>query len=275
MNYRGGNGEFFEVVGITKDNCHILKSSGSNELSLLWFTSDSNRLKIDSVPHTFNSNQIICFTEFHKIEIVEINQLQLLRFDKPFYCILDHDSEVGCKGILYYGSTSLPIINIPKSDIEILEAVWKVLYMEMGLKDNLQLEMLQMILKRVLILCTRIYRNQTSLQSLDSPNLTIVREFNFLVEKHFRDMHSVVEYAKLLNKAPKTLSNLFKKLGNKSPLQFIQNRLVLEAHRLLKHTDKSISDIGYELGFTDIQSFSRFFKKKEGISPNHFRHSVE
>ena len=199
----------------------------------------------------------------------------MLRFNKPFYCILDHDSEVGCKGILYYGASNLPIIRIPKDDFEILEAVWKVLYMELESVDSLQLEMLQMMLKRILILCTRIYKSQLNFQSIDEVNTDIIREFNFLVETHFKEMHSVVDYASLLNKAPKTLSNLFKKLGGKTPVQFIQERLLLEAHRLLKYSDKSISDIGYELGFNDIQTFSRFFKNHQGISPVEFKQSNE
>tara|TARA_B100000497_G_C7671245_1_gene405090 strand:- start:639 stop:1463 length:825 start_codon:yes stop_codon:yes gene_type:complete len=271
MEYRGKNGEYFELVTINQSNCDILKSSGNNQLSLLWFTSDLNHLSIDLVPYTLNKNKIICVTEFHMIEIEKIHELKLLRFNKPFYCILDHDSEVGCKGILYYGSPSLPIIDIIDSDIEILESVWKVLLIEMKSQDSLQLEMLQMILKRILILCTRIYKTQNNFQSLDKAYVNIVREFNFLVERHFKEFHSVVEYANLLNKAPKTLSNLFKKLGNKTPLQFIQNRLLIEAIRLLKYSDKSISDIGYDLGFSDVQSFSRFFKKQKGYSPNEYR----
>ncbi len=149
--------------------------------------------------------------------------------------------------------------------------VWKVLCMELESSDSLQLEMLQMMLKRILILCTRIYKNQINYESLSSENTDIIREFNFLVERHFKEKHSVVDYASLLNKAPKTLSNLFKKLGNKPPLQFIQSRLLLEAHRLLKYSDKSISDIGYELGFNDIQPFSRFFRNQEGVSPNDYK----
>lgn len=271
MKYIGKNGEYFEVLDITTENCDILKSAKENELSLLWFSSDNNRLNIDSKEYTFNTNDILCLTEFHKIDIVKNNTLKLLRFNKPFYCVLDHDSEVGCKGILYYGSFSLPIIEIPNSEIEILETVWKVLYMELESKDSLQLEMLQMMLKRILILSTRIYKSQINFESLSNINTDIVREFNFLVEKHFREMHGVLDYANLLNKAPKTLSNLFNKLGNKTPLQFIQGRLLLESHRLLKYSEKTISEIGYELGFNDIQSFSRFFKKQEGISPNDYR----
>tara|TARA_B100000809_G_scaffold239566_1_gene261202 strand:- start:48 stop:872 length:825 start_codon:yes stop_codon:yes gene_type:complete len=271
MKFIGNNLEYFEVVDITIDNCEILKSSKENELSLLWFNSDGNKLIIDAKEYLFNTNDIVCLTEFHKIKIEKVITLKLLRFNKPFYCILDHDSEVGCKGILYYGAYSLPKLKLPKEDIEILETVWKVLYMELESTDSLQLEMLQMMLKRILILCTRIYKGQIDYESLDKVNIDIVREFNFLVEKNFKELHSVVDYAELLNKAPKTLSNLFKKVGNKSPLQFIQSRLLLEAHRLLKYSDKTVSEIGYELGFNDIQSFSRFFKNQEGISPNDYR----
>jgi len=272
--YKGSNGEYFEVIEITQKNCDIIISHRSSELSLLWFTTDNNQLKIDYVDHVFNTNDLTFITEFHKIEPDKIIGLKLLRFNKPFYCILDHDSEVGCKGVLYYGASNLPIIEIPKDDFEILEAVWKVLYMELESADSLQLEMLQMMLKRILILCTRIFKSQNNFQSIDKVKIDIIREYNYLVETHFKEMHSVVEYANLLNKAPKTLSNLFKKLGTKTPLQFIQDRLLLEAHRLLKYSDKPISDIGYELGFNDVQTFSRFFKNQEGVSPLEFKQSI-
>lgn len=273
MKFNGPNQESFEVIEINQENCDLLKSSGSNELSLLWFSSDDNHMTIDSVPYVFDTNQIITFTEFHMIENLQVQNLKLLRFNKPFYCILDHDSEVGCKGVLYYGSSDLPVIYVPEEEIEVLEAVWKVLYMELESKDSLQLEMLQMMLKRILILCTRLFKSQIQYSKLEAQSVDIIREFNYLVETHFREMHHVVDYAGLLNKAPKTLSNLFKKLGNKTPLQFIQNRLLLEAHRLLKHSQKSISEIAYELGYNDLQSFSRFFKKQEGVSPLEYRDS--
>ena len=74
-----------------------------------------------------------------------------------------------------------------------------------------------------------------------------------------------------LNKSPKTIANLFKKVNDKTPLQFIQERRMLEARRILRHTDKPISEIGYDIGFNDVQAFSRFFKKQEGISPSEYR----
>lgn len=271
MQYKGINQEYFEVETVNSNNCYVLKEVKKSELSLLWFDSDDNRIIIDSILYHFNQNDIIFLTEFHQVEIVKVHQVKLLKFNRPFYCVLDHDSEIGCKGVLYYGAANLPIARPNNEDLDILETVWKMLRIEMTSKDNLQLEMLQMMLKRILILCTRIYKKQLNYHVLERGKTDIIREFNFLVEQYFRKKHRVGDYAKLLNKTPKSLSNLFKKVGTKTPLQFIQERIVLEARRLLKHSNKTVSDIGYELGFMDVQSFSRFFKNREDIYPTDFR----
>ncbi len=271
MKFEGKNNEYIEIIEITAGNFDLLNKSRQSELSLLWFTSDNNEVIIDTIEYKLNKNDLISLTEFHRIEVKKINKARLIRWNRSFYCVVDHDSEVSCKGILYYGASKVPVIKPSIADIDVLETVLKMFLIEIQSKDNLQLEMLQMMLKRVLILCTRIYKLQE--ESLDhSPsNIDIIREYNFLVEQHFRKKHSVSEYADLLFKSPKTLSNLFKKKGNTTPLQFIQNRIMLEAIRLLTYTDKSVSEIGYELGFSDIQSFSRFFRKQEDLSPQNFR----
>ncbi|PWL28179.1 MAG: AraC family transcriptional regulator [Fluviicola sp. XM-24bin1] len=270
MKFLGQNDEYIELLTITKENCQVLKTSRKSELTLLWFQSDGNRLKIDTVEYTFNTNDIVSLTEFHQIEVVEIKEVQLLRWARSFYCIIDNDVEVSCKGILFFGSSNVPVIHPQESDLQILKTVFDMFRLEMQSADNLQMEMLQMMLKRILILVTRMYKAQMQLKATDQNN-DIIREYNFLVEKHFREKHTVKEYADLLFKSPKTLSNLFKKLGDTSPLQFIHNRIMIEAKRLLTYSDRSISDITYDLGFSDIHVFSRFFKKNEGVSPQNFR----
>jgi AraC family transcriptional activator of pobA len=99
----------------------------------------------------------------------------------------------------------------------------------------------------------------------------LIRDFNFLVEQYYASKHTVAAYASLLHKSPKTLSNLFSKYSDKSPLQLIQERKLLEARRLLRYTDYSIQEISIKIGFEDVQSFSRFFKRKEGCAPSAYR----
>lgn len=273
MIFKGETGELFELESVDDRNCEVLKMQTPDTLRLLWFTSDNNRLRIDGIEHEFDTNEIICLTQFHHLDIDHVESVNILRFNRPFYCILDHDSEVGCKGILYYGAPSIPKLLIEGMDLEILATAWKMALLEFEMHDSLQLEMLQMMLKRILILCTRIYKKQSGLRSLDHQQNDLVREFNYLVETHFREKHAVADYAEMLHKSPKTISNSFKKVNEKSPLQFIQERIVVEARRLLKFSKKDISEVAYEIGFNDLQSFSRFFKKQEGISPSEYRSS--
>jgi AraC-like DNA-binding protein len=274
MNYLGPNQEHLLLEQLTPTNRYLLEEQLPSFQTLVWFNSKAKFL-IDGKEEVFSPNQILCLTEFHQVSVQEIGQAREVRFNRPFYCILDHDSEVGCKGILFFGSSQLPIITLTDQELDKFETLWKVFQMELESKDDLQLEMLQMILKRLLILSTRLYKEQTDLDQLNSFDSDLVREFNFLVEKHFKAMHTVTEYAELLNKSPKTLSNLFLKLKNKSPLVFIHERIMLEARRLLFYTDKPIKQLSYELGFEDIQTFSRFFKKNQGVAPTEFKENLK
>ncbi len=271
MKFIGNTTELLHLEIIDKSNSNILNIPIENGLTALWFIdAPSNKFNIDSVEYTFEKNEIVFLTEFHKVELDSIKEVRFIRFNRPFYCILDHDNEVGCKGVLFFGASQLPIIQIPENELDKFETLWKMFSIEMQSNDNLQIDMLQMMLKRFLILSTRLYK---SIQNYPDENTTsdLIREFNFLVEKHFKTKHTVAEYANLLFKSPKTISNTFLKLGSKSPLQYIQERRLLEARRLLHYSNMQIKEIAYEIGFEDIQTFSRFFKKYDGNSPTEFK----
>ena len=77
--------------------------------------------------------------------------------------------------------------------------------------------------------------------------IDLVRKFNVLVDRNFKSKKTVGEYADLLFKSPKTLSNLFAKHNQKTPLQIIHERTVLKAKRLFMHTDKSFKEIAFDL----------------------------
>lgn len=271
MDFLGKHDEYLALINIDSSAIDEAKKVPPSGLQLIWFGKGNHQFMIDSVKYTFQENDIVFLTEFHKVEVLALGDAKVLRFNRAFFCILDHDSEVGCKGLLFFGASQVPVISLSEIDTNRFELLWNAFIAEIQTEDVLQLEMLQMMLKRVMILCTRLYKEQTDLSKIDSPSSDLVREFNFLVEKHFREKHSVTEYAELLFKSPKTLSNLFAKLSDKTPLQFIQERILLEAKRLLAYTDKPVKEIAYELGYDDVQSFSRFFRSQQGQSPTEFR----
>lgn len=275
MRYSGTSNELLHIDVISEDNRYVPGRLSEGEMTIFWGIKDATTLIVDGVETTLNSGQIVFLTEFHKTSVQEVGLARMIRFNRSFYCIIDHDQEVSCKGILFFGTSQVPVITLPDKELEKFEILWKMLKIEMESKDNLQKEMLQMMLKRFIILCTRLYKEQNHLSGFQKVQLDIIREFNYFVELHFREKHSVAEYAELLNKSPKTLSNLFSQLTGNSPLQIIQDRITLEAKRLLYYTSKTIKEIAYDTGFEDIQTFSRFFKNKEGISPKEYRMRIK
>ena len=271
VKFTGQANEYLELSTVEAPDSAALYASAGNSLTILWFETGENNLQIDGVTYPFQRNQVVCLTEFHHVEVSYIGPVRLLRFNRPFYCIVDHDKEVSCKGVLFFGASQVPVVSIPEAELETFETLWRMFQIEMQSRDELQFEMLQTMLKRYLILITRLYKQQSVLPRFDDASVDVVRELNYLVEQHFRTKHTVAEYAELMNRSPKTISNLFSKLGAKTPLQYIQDRKMLEARRQLRYTERSVKEIAYDLGYEDIQAFSRFFKTQEQVSPSEFR----
>jgi len=271
MLFQGKAKEFLDVTESNSEIGAALQNPPESTLTILWTRDAGTCMEIDSVHYQFVPNQLICLTEYHGAKITKQGELRLIRFNRPFFCIVENDSEIGCKGILFFGASQLPVIDLEEGQLEQFELIWKAFLEEIKTTDNLQMEMLQMVLKRMLILSTRLYKKQLKGELPEVPSLDIVREFNYQVERNFKKYHHVADYAELLHKSPKTLSNVFTSYGHRSPLNIIHERILLEARRLLYYSDRSVKEISYEVGFEDIQAFSRFFKNKEGVSPTEYR----
>jgi AraC family transcriptional activator of pobA len=98
-----------------------------------------------------------------------------------------------------------------------------------------------------------------------------VREFENSVNKNFKTMRTVNEYAKQLNITPNYLNAISRQRRGKPAGEIIRDRIMLEARRMLAHSENSISQIAYALNFADNSYFGRFFKKYSGSTPAQFR----
>lgn len=270
MRYESGTGETLCWSEIAENSGVSFHPPGTEEYVLCWFTDDENSLRIDGVAHQFNKNDLLASTGLHHLEALRLTSAEVLVFNKPFLCMLNLEEESNLQGLFYHGA-ELPVLKLADEQ-KVLHAALAMLRQELIAKPSP--EVVQMILQRVLMLCAEMYEQQYSSVRINQNQNRLYRSFHRLVDHHFRKKHTVSEYASLLNKSPKTICNAFRNAQLKSPLQCIQDRLHLEARRLLKYTDHSINQISHELGFADIHSFSRFYKNREGISPSVFRNQV-
>ncbi|QWX83455.1 helix-turn-helix domain-containing protein [Cellulophaga sp. HaHaR_3_176] len=245
----------------------------SSTISFLWNRNTTPlEITIDNADILLLPNQIVTTTYLHHVSFAKTEQpLTSFLFNREFYCIADHDTEVSCNGILFFGTQALPIVTIPEDQKKKFETLYEIFQDEFATSDKIQGDMLQMLLKRLIIMCTRLAKNQLILKDLDNEQIDIIRKFNVLVDTHYKTKRKVGEYADLLFKSPKTLSNLFAKYNQKSPQQIILERITLEAKRLMQFTDKQNQEIAFELGFNDSAHFSSFFKKMTTTSPTKYR----
>jgi len=230
------------------------------------------KMAIDALPFELEPNQLFTTTFLQYFEVAkDAPPLTTFSFNREFYCIIDHDHEVSCNGILFFGTQDTPVITLEQKEKKKFDLLYEVFLDEFETHDNIQGEMLRMLLKRLIIKTTRLARKQLISKEVKDSQIDIVRKFNVLVDMHFKEKRQVNDYAELLFKSPKTLSNLFAKYNQKTPLQIIHERVVLEAKRLLLYTDKTAKEIAYDLGFEEIASFHKLFKKVTGYTPQKFK----
>lgn len=271
MVFANNSNEILQIYDLNPSNSDVIFDVKKTDLTFIWNTGEKMEVMVDKTLFKLKKNQIIFLTEFHKIDFTEFETARMVRFNQPFFCIINHDNEVGSKGLLFFGASDIPIVTIDGTMVREFDISWEIFCSEMQKVDILQRDMLQSLLKRMLILSVRILRKSNNFNKLENSQGDIIREFNYLVESHFTEHHDVAFYASQLNKSPKTLSNLFSIVSERAPLNIIHDRIMMHAKKQINYSNLSIKEIAYELGYDNIQTFSRFFKSKEGISPVHYR----
>jgi len=255
---------------------HSYKDSTQAGLYTFIRTRDTkSEIIVDSIPYTIEPKSLLVLTPVQYIQFVKGENLVVYQFNQEFYCIKDHDQEVSCAGLLFFGNVHVPLIGLSANEEQKFATLHDVFIDEFETKDSIQAEMLRMLMARFIIISTRLLKAKEGfVETTKNTKIELLREFNILVEANFKTEHSVSYYANKLFKSPKTLSNTFSKL-NTSPLQIIHDRIILETKRLLIYTDKTAKEIAYEVGFEDASHLSRLFKKNTSFSPSDFKKQLK
>ncbi len=249
------------------------KSKLIGDYTFIWPRETKMRIEVDGIAIIVEKDNVVVLTPNQYFKFISGSDLIVYQFNREFYCIKDHDKEVSCMGVLFHGTSDLSIVKLDAVEHNKLDQLHKVFLDELDTVDTIQAEMLRMLMARFIITTTRLIKQQSNFSELDD-QVDLIRQFNILVDTHFRQEHSVTFYAEKLFKSPKTLSNNFVKL-KKSPLQIIHDRVILEAKRLLIYTDKTAKEIAYEIGFEDASHLSRMFKKHTSFSPSEFKKQLK
>ena len=129
-----------------------------------------------------------------------------------------------------------------------------------------------LILKAMLkVFLLKLIRIKEHVFTTQDVNQKRVYEFMMLLEENYQGERTADFYASELGISSKRLNQILKEKLDKTGMQLIHDRIILEAKRKIIHSENTLKEIAYELGFTDRPYFSRFFKKQTGSSPEDFQ----
>jgi AraC-like DNA-binding protein len=136
-----------------------------------------------------------------------------------------------------------------------------------------KLTAIRMYVYLLLLTAKRSYERQLPIN--DGPPAThMVTQFHKLVSQHFLQYRQVSDYARMLHVTPNHLNRVVKNTTSRTASDAIQEMLVQEAKVLLQNTSLSISEIAYQLDFSEPASFNHFFRKLTGATPLGYRSTI-
>ncbi len=241
---------------------------------ILWLICGKGTHNIDFNTYELAENQIYFLTpgQIHQLDAIE-KPLGWAIYFSPDFLIHNNIPASFIDNIRlfrpYHQSPPLSIDDSVAAKLKTLTSQMKDFANDHGPFNQ---EGLGALLKLFLIHCNNACDMPMSLESKSS---CILIDFRKEVEAHFKQTHKVNEYANWLHITPKYLNEVIKDSLGYTAKEYILDRIMMEAKRMLLHSQMSVKQIAIELGFKEPLHFNAFFKKSTNISPGAFRNEFK
>ena len=114
-------------------------------------------------------------------------------------------------------------------------------------------------------------RNIPVEREIKNSQITAFNNFLRILEANFHRNEGVSFYADKMNMSERNLNIICKNNFQKSVSEIIETRKLIEAKRMLLYSDKTVSEIGFELGYNEKSYFTRVFHSRMEMTPTRFR----
>ena len=172
----------------------------------------------------------------------------------------------------FFDYSGVPFIQLQESEIAAVADFVGKIDTELRQHKQGRDKAVRMYLYLLLLEVKRSYvAQELHITATDTRNTYLVPRFKKLVSQHFLTKKRVADYAALLGVTPNHLNRTVKEVTGRTASAAIADMLVQEAKAVLRHTDAAISEISWQLNFSDPAGFNRFFREQTGQTPLSYR----
>jgi AraC family transcriptional regulator, transcriptional activator of pobA len=241
---------------------------------LLFITQGTGNHAIDGHDFVIKPNSIFFLSpgQIHDLNLSADVQGYIFLFSSAFYHFNKSDPYKLFELPFFYdlSASNLPIYLSKSADIELITNYFQKSIAESQQNLSETDEVIRAYLDLLLIFCKRIYPTYEATESHNKSKI-LVKRFKQLIEQNCQKNWSIYQYANELGISQNHLSETVKSVTGHTSTDLVNDRMLLEIKRLLINTDLSISEIAYQLNFTDQSYFSKYFKRLAGATPGEFR----
>lgn len=267
-----------EIISIantlSKHHNNIAYPHRDNYYNIFFYQKGKANHVIDFKSIKVNPNSLV-FVNKNRVQMLDPKggyDGKFLLFTETFFDKYPDDIKYLRNNILFNDLLEEPVLKL-KNESPIL-SVFNEIEMELARpNDVLKYDILHNLLHNLLLLSERERRNSgfNEIRKGEEFDYTIL--FKNLLEDNYKKIKSVERYALMISVSEKKLNKATNLVLGKSPKEIIDERVVLEAKRLLAHTSNSIKEVGFELGFDEPTNFIKYFKKHVSKTPIEFKGS--
>lgn len=172
--------------------------------------------------------------------------------------------------LLYFYQLNYPLnISIEREEVQkAFDQLMEIKYELVNSKTD-SIHIIRSLTYYLLLKFNRMYAGVNNL-SIDRAENNFAYQFKQLVEIHIRQKQRIDYYADLLNVSRITINSCVKKQFNVTATELLKQRLLFEIKNDLIHSGKTITEIAYDLHFSEPGHLMRFFKTQTGITSSQF-----
>ena len=236
--------------------------------ALFWFESGRGTHHIDFEPYPLRPNTLFLLRpgRVHFFDIQTPVSGYALFFPDEFIAPLTNADVVP----LFYTTDLYPVVTPRPAETTHFKQLIHWIYAEYSRPARGQLNAIQHLMQLLFIAIERAHRLPTTSAGFSTLHPLTTR-FQLLIDQEFHREHQLQAYAARLGVTPDHLSQVVKDSLGVTAASLIRQRIMVEARRLLAHTDYTATQIGHLVGFDDSAYFGRFFKRESGQTPITFR----
>lgn len=174
----------------------------------------------------------------------------------------------------FYLQTNYPVIYLKEGELLPVEALFKAIYEEYQTNLPFKFPKLNSLIDLVYIQLSRTYQEHDKVVDKQPYHYTRIKKLEKLIDENFKTKKLPKDYADLMNMTTRHLNRICQKTLNQSTGNLILKRVMIEAQRMLIHSNITVAAVADSLGYDDYSYFIRLFKKQVGESPKKFQNRL-